>query len=151
MEKLQNWLKQNGYDEIKVHLDENGFFFDIIAKDIGLGIYAEEDTDAYFAEFLRNNGCEYVDYVPAPVLAFLHELGHYHTIYDFEEAELIFYAFIKEAIDADNHMTEKEKAFAYWESPDELDANIWEIKYIMNDDNADAIGDLIDCFKEIYK
>lgn len=150
MGRLTDWLKNNGCEEIKIHFNPDGFFYNIETKEIALAIETDPETDEYFIDFLEEKGCDVVNYVPTPVLAFLHELGHYHTIYDYEQMELMFYNFIKEAIGADDHMSEREKAFAYWESPDELDANMWAINFMMDTENTEALNELINIFGEIY-
>jgi hypothetical protein len=150
MEKLMNWLGKNGWGEVLVMKDPDGFMYDMSEQIISLGIYEEPDTDEYFKEFLTQHGCTYADECPAPMLAFLHELGHHNTIYDFDHFDLVLSSFIKDSLSDDDGMTEREKVFTYWETPDEYAANMWEIEYLMNEDNFPAIEELFDILKEIY-
>lgn len=116
---LMDWLRRIGA-HCSFEFDEF-FAYDRIRNVIKVGINEENGIKAY-EQMLYEYGAEYYD-IYAPVLVFLHELGHYATVKSFSDFEISIC-----------NMT---KAFAenqveYWEVPDEFSAIMWEIKFINN-------------------
>lgn len=147
MDKLKKWLADNGFN---VSVKMNDYFaYDSEENTIWVGKYREEGTES-FPEFLNTHGCDYAETIPLPMLAFLHELGHFHTIHAYSQVELLIFDTMKESNGVEPDLSIKERAFNYWLIPDEMDANMWEIKYLMNEDNFPALNDLFEIFKEIY-
>lgn len=144
MEKLKKWLAENGFSDVNVKTSDF-FGYNLTTKTILVGEYIEDGTE-YFPEFLNEYGCDYADQIPLPILAFLHELGHYNTIHTYSPVALALFNINK--VDCDG--TDKQRAFHYWTVPDEFTANMWAIEYLMNEENFEALNDLFDIFKEIY-
>ena len=138
---VKEWLSQNNFSNAEVDIKDD-FFYDITTQTINIGIYQYEDADEWFEEFLVENGCNYVG-ILAPVLSFLHELGHYNTIDKFSEFELMFHYMLKEDPVKDE-MDPKEWIFTYWCIPDEFAANEWEVKYI------NSHIEQVECLGEIF-
>ena len=139
---IQNWLQK--YNMPKINLDfSQDFAFDFKSDTLYIGVEAFEDVDEYFNEYLEKHGFEWEN-VPAPVLAFLHELGHANTIHDFNDSQIVFFDFCKQL--ANQQDDEKEAMFAYWDVPDEYAANRWLIDF--SEENIDAMMELVQVYSE---
>lgn len=138
-EAIKDWLKKNNQPEVSIDFCTD-FAFDDELNTLYIGVEEYAYMDACFQEYIAEHGCDW-EGIPGPVLAFLHELGHAHTIKDFNFEQRAFCQFSKSLIDVRDDLDEKEAIFAYWEVPDEWAANEWAIKFI--NENVDAVNDLV--------
>ena len=124
---LINWLCEHNFANIDIDFElDFGYTYDDITSCINIGVENIGVVSNYFEQFMYEYGLEYIG-IPAPVMCFLHELGHYNTIYSFSSEELWWYAISKEF---SHGMSEHDEYFRYWSLPDEFAANMWEINYI---------------------
>ena len=116
---IMDWLRRVG-----VHCTfefSEGFAYDMDRNVLVIGVNEMPNVKA-FEQMLYEYGMKYID-IYAPVLGFLHELGHYATLKSFNEYELMICHFIKENSD---------DCVDYWEVADEFSANMWEIDFVNN-------------------
>lgn len=64
-------------------------------------------------------------------MSFFHELGHHETIDEWEDDEYLDMMIQKEKINK-MKVSQKEKNFIYFNTPDEKRATEWGLTYIMN-------------------
>jgi len=122
---IVGWLEYNNFD-VGVMFEED-FGYDRESNTLHIGTLAYEDVCRWFEQYLYEFGMEYTG-VYDPVLCLLHELGHYKTIDDFSEEELMVYDFAKNMLD--DRMEIQEVMNKYWDSPDEFAANMWVVNYV---------------------
>lgn len=139
---LENWFEKNNLDKLGFVWDED-YAYDRKDKVIHIGVAEVPGIGAWFEEFLIECGCKYQG-ILEQAASFLHELGHHHTLYMFSEEELMMYNLIKQY--DDDTMDNKEFLWFYWNTADELAANMWEVEFINN--HPDAVQDLIDIYFE---
>lgn len=96
-------------------------------------LFQDEHTDAIWRKWLAlEYGDRYNEDFSTFVLTFLHEVGHYFTIEDFDDDyENDQKAKASLAIDYDNDTEQEivEKNFTYWELPVEKAATDWAIDF----------------------
>ena len=119
-DEIVKWLGRNGFDNVDVCFDFDSFGYNPNTYVINIGVGYESEAGRLFEQFLYEYGMKYIGFYDS-VLAFLHELGHYNTIYHFNSDDLFCYYAIKALTD---------DPFKYWETPDEMAANVWVIDFI---------------------
>ena len=134
-DEIIQWLGRNGFDNVDVSFELNEFCFDGNRNIINIGSGYEFEVGRLFEQFLYEYGMEYVGFYD-PILYFLHELGHYNTVYSFSNEELWRYNFIKLLVNA----------FEYWEIPDEMAANMWVVDFV--NEKVEAVEELCDIFSK---
>lgn len=134
-DEIIQWLGCNGFDNVDVSFELNEFCFDGNRNIINIGSGYEFEVGRLFEQFLYEYGMEYVGFYD-PILYFLHELGHYNTVYSFSNEELWRYNFIKLLVNA----------FEYWEIPDEMAANMWVVDFV--NEKVEAVEELCDIFSK---
>lgn len=122
---VEKWLSENGY-EVGIEVTTN-FAYNRIDNQICFGVVNNEKVGKWFSEYMIKKGCNYAKDIPWPVLAFIHELGHFNTIDQFSEEELILFSFMKES---KTKMKKKSSMFSYWSMPDEDAANTWAVHFL---------------------
>lgn len=142
--KIQGWLKKNGFNGVNLRFDYD-FGFAPELKTIFLGVNSAEAEALYFQEHLNARGLE-VEGIWFPVLAFLHELGHFNTSDQFEEIDNTYFYILKNMISP--NLSKKEELDEYWAVDDEAAANKWEIEYINS--HFDAVCDLCKIYGEAW-
>lgn len=129
---IREWLKKNNFNCDITFEDDFGYEWD--TNILHIGILGYENVGRWFEQFLYEYGLEYVG-IYEPVLALIHELGHYASLNDFEEEELKLLSVLKNF--NDDRMGSQKQMNKYWELPDEFAANIWAINFI--NDNIEEI------------
>ena len=137
--KINDWLQRHGFEGVTADFDYD-FRYTIDSHVISIGVIDYEEIGDWFIEFLTDNGYNF-SFIPYPILSFLHELGHHHTIDNFSDEELQWLNIVKDLIPSDD---EKEQFFTYWSFPDELAANKWLADYVSS--NMDAVAELTAIF-----
>ena len=132
-DEIVKWFGRNGFDNVDVCFDFDSFGYNFDKCIINIGVGYEPEAGRLFEQFLYEYGMEYVGFYDS-VLAFLHELGHYNTVYNFNRQSLSMYNFIKVFQDS----------FGYWEVPDEMAANIWVVDFV--NENIGAVEELCNIF-----
>lgn len=136
---LREWLKKNNFNCDITFEDDFGYEWD--TNILHIGVLGYENVGRWFEQFLYEYGMDYVG-IYDPVLALIHELGHYSSLGDFEPEELMLLGFIK---DLDNErMSNQEFMNEYWELPDEFAANMWAINFV--NENIEAVEDLCNIY-----
>ena len=134
-DEIVRWLGRNGFDNVDVSFEMDEFCFNINNYVINIGSGYEPEAGRLFEQFLYEYGMEYIGFDDS-VLSFLHELGHYNTVSNFNDAELCFYRAVKFAMDA----------FKYWEVPDEMAANMWVVNFV--NEKVEAVEELCNIFQK---
>ena len=129
--ELMSWLYKNGFYTVESLEFDSNFKYNLPEHIIYIGIKIEPDISDCFEKYLDGLNFQFED-VPAQVLAFLHELGHSQTIYDFSQDELMSFYFEKVTgtiiIDSSPEKEEQAK-FKYWNVADERAANEWLVNF----------------------
>lgn len=125
---IMDWLRQNGFNDVKTVMLAEEFGYEIDSHIINFGVCSLDIIGDWFEDFLLDNGCQYHD-IPKPLLAFLHELGHNQTVYDFSTEEVAWCRLLKNTIDPEHG---REHCNRYWSIPDEMIANEWVVSFINN-------------------
>jgi len=106
-------------------IDENKLYY---------SLFMDEEVDKYWREWLKDTyGNRFDDDFSLFVLTFLHEVGHYFTLDDFDDDEQDeYYAksddlIIDYALDSEKTIIKKHRA--YWEQPVEKAATDWAIAF----------------------
>ena len=105
--------------------------FAIADDELFYSMFVYEDTDRDWKDWLRDTyGNRYDEKFSTFVLSFLHEVGHYFTIDDFDDEE----QFANKSdltidLDCDSDELQTEKRRAYWELPVEKAATDWAIDF----------------------
>lgn len=143
--RLRAWLKNQGFD-CDVVFDED-FGYDWKENVLHVGTLAFPTIGRWFEQFLCEYGLKWFGILD-PVLALVHELGHYATNVLFCDEEIYTFQFIKE-LGCDDRMDEQAAMFRYWEVRDEFEANMWAIDFI--NWNIGAVKELITIYFESWK
>lgn len=96
---------------------------------ITVALTDSESNDRDFQEFCRK--LEPSLHCDTFLLSFFHELGHHETIDEWEDDEYLDMMIQKEKINK-MKVSQKEKNFIYFNTPDEKRATKWGLTYIMN-------------------
>lgn len=136
--EIMEWLRHNSFNDIKTVMLAEEFGYEIDTHIINFGVCSLDVIGDWFEDFLLDNGCKYHD-IPSPLLAFLHELGHNQTVYNFTMEEVAWCKILKNTIDPEHG---REHCNRYWSIPDEFRANEWVVDFINNHINA-----IIDLYK----
>lgn len=96
---------------------------------ITVALTVSESNDRDFQEFCRK--LEPSLRCDTFLLSFFHELGHHETIDEWEDDEYLDMMIQKEKINK-MKVSQKEKNFIYFNTPDEKRATEWGLTYIMN-------------------
>ena len=96
---------------------------------ITVALTVSESNDRDFQEFCRK--LEPSLQCDTFLLSFFHELGHHETIDEWEDDEYLDMMIQKEKINK-MKVSQKEKNFIYFNTPDEKRATEWGLTYIMN-------------------
>lgn len=129
---LKRWLKDNGFEGIKVREDVE-FLANITEEIIYYAFCEDDEADKMFYQFGIDEGLA-LD-CGSFVLSFFHELGHIMTDDLLSEKALDRCEKIKAEIET---MTDYRKAnLKYFALDDEITATRWAIDYI--NDNADRV------------
>lgn len=113
-------------DDIRCHFNTE---FAVVDENVYYSLFQSEETDRIWAAWLKDTyGRRYKKDFSTFVLSFLHEIGHYFTIDDYddafdEKANLV----IDFDADSDEEIVEKNRA--YWELPVEKAATDWAIDF----------------------
>ena len=139
---LTKWLRKNGIDcgieisdKFAYNMEKNTFLIPV-ERNKEVGLLCEQ----FFYEY----GADYVGY-GFFVLGLLHEIGHYFTVSCFDEIDLLLCKMNKEFFLGGESIYER--AFNYWEVPDEFSANVWAINFINY--HTAAVDELAEIMKEI--
>lgn len=132
-DEVVKWLGRNGFDNVDVCFDFDSFGYNPNTYVINIGVGYESEAGRLFEQFLYEYGMEYIGFYDS-VLAFLHELGHYNTVYGFNNEELWLCRAVKPMMDA----------FGYWEVPDEMAANVWVINFV--NEKVEVVEELCNIF-----
>lgn len=143
------WLCDNGFSNLGVKMNSDFCYStgeDINFNRIGecviyIGTDRFDEIDNWFEQFLYEYGLEWMDL--GRVLPFIHELGHYNTIYNFSDSERLAMYYNKFDIFSDEDAT-MEEMFEYWEMPDEFAANVWTVNFINK--NISEVERLVNIF-----
>lgn len=143
------WLCDNGFSSLGVEMDSDFCYstgedtdFNYVEECvINVGTDRFDEIDKWFEQFLYEYGLEWMDL--GRVLPFIHELGHYNTIYNFSNLERLAMYYSKFRIFSDEDTT-MEEMFKYWEMPDEFAANIWAVNFINK--NISEVERLVNIF-----
>ena len=139
-EKLGNWAKAQGFNNIKVQLGDYSEYNRAEGL-VTVGMAAQSETMRLYKGFLEERyGIEGLGPCPQQFLSFLHELGHAATLPHFEEMELSCFEWLKEGVSSYK---------AYWSIPDEEAANEWVVDFLLNGDNDVAITQLWAIIEEL--
>ena len=87
-DEIVRWLGRNGFDNVDVCFDFDSFGYNFDKCIINIGVGYEPEAGRLFEQFLYEYGMGYVGFYDS-VLAFLHELGHYNTVYNFNRQSII--------------------------------------------------------------
>ena len=143
--RLRAWLENQGFD-CDVVFDED-FGYDWKNNVLHVGTLTYPTVGRWFEQFLCEYGLEWFGILD-PVLALIHELGHYVTNVLFCEEEIRTFQFIK-GLGCGDRMDEQAAMFRYWEIRDEFEANMWAVDFI--NWNIDVIKELITIYFESWK
>lgn len=137
--KINSWLSRHGFSNATTKFDYE-FCYAIDDAVISIGVVDYDEMGDWFKDFLKENGYDF-SFIPYPILAFLHELGHHNTINAFSNEDLKYFSIVKELIPSDN---EKEQLFIYWSFPDELAATRWLAEYVTT--HMEDVAELTEIF-----
>ena len=113
-------------------------------------IFLHQDSDIYFSDFIKKEFNFSVSDIF--LVSLLHEVGHYYTIDDFEEDELLNDELIKDDLSNDQQITEKERNFRYFSLPVEYAATEWAINFLKDNPNIyHQWGIMLEHFRHFYK
>ena len=143
--RLRAWLKNQGFD-CNVVFDAD-FGYNWKENVLHVGTLAYPTVGRWFEQFLYEYGLEWFGIID-PVLALIHELGHYVTNKLFCEEEICSFQVIK-WIGQDDRMDEQTAMFRYWEITDEFEANMWAVDFI--NWNIEAVKELITIYYESWE
>ena len=143
--RLRAWLENQGFD-CDIMFDDD-FGYDWFENKLHVGTVTYPTTGRWFEQFLCEYGLEWFGILD-PVLALIHELGHYATHESYSEEELYLFQAIK-MFGTEDRMEEMNSMFKYWEVNDEFAANMWAIDYI--NWNIEVVQELIDIYFESWK
>jgi hypothetical protein len=143
--RLRAWLKNQGFD-CNVVFDAD-FGYNWKENVLHVGTLAYPTVGRWFEQFLYEYGLEWFGIID-PVLALIHELGHYVTNTLFCEEEICSFQVIK-WIGQDDRMDEQAAMFRYWEITDEFEANMWAVDFI--NWNIEAVEELITIYYESWE
>lgn len=131
---IEQWLVENGF--VGCQNEENDVFcFDSASDTLYWSFESpNEYTVKSYEQFLYEYGCDY--YCGWWVSAFLHELGHFMTVWNFSEIESLLLQLTKVGMGPEE----------YWLTPDEWAANVWAINFV--NEHPDALDGLIDIFNQ---
>ena len=143
--RLRAWLRNQGFD-CNVVFDAD-FGYNWKENVLHVGTLAYPTVGRWFEQFLYEYGLEWFGIID-PVLALIHELGHYVTNKLFCEEEICSFQVIK-WIGQDDRMDEQAAMFRYWEITDEFEANMWAVDFI--NWNIEAVKELITIYYESWE
>ena len=123
---LNHWLKKYGFDARIRGVDEDFFWYhdNTIAYSFFFPVEAAEN----WARLMEELNCEYV--IDEFYSAFLHELGHSHTYWDFDDEELDEYYETLELMDKEPSSFAEGIEYVYTHLPVEYEASRWAVNYI---------------------
>ena len=141
---LTKWMHKNGIDCV-IEISDY-FAYNRENNIIFIATERNEEVELLSEQFFYEYGADYVGY-GFFVLGLLHEIGHHFTMSCFDEIDLLIYQLNKDLfLDGESI---HERAFNYWEIPDEFAANIWAINFINH--HTAAVDELANIFnKEFY-
>lgn len=103
--------------------------FCIVENKLYYSLFVDEDTDKHWVDWIHDTYKDF-DNFSTFVLTFLHEIGHYHTIHNFDwEAADVEKANLVVDLDADTEEEMIAKRRAYWELPIEKAATDWAVNF----------------------
>lgn len=142
---LLNWTIKNCLQNINTIDFGCEFSYNIAFKKVSLSF----ELNPIVKEF--NKVLDELDFpfedVPAPILAFLHEVGHAQTLFNFTREEMGYFNFQKiyKGVDINAPYNQQiEQVRAYWNIADEYAANKWIVDFAKS--NPNAIMNLFDIF-----
>lgn len=113
-------------------------------------IFLHQDSDIYFSDFIKKEFNFSVSDIF--LVSLLHEVGHYYTIDDFEEDELLNDELIKDELSNDQQITEEERNFKYFSLPVEYAATEWAINFLKDNPSIyHQWGIMLEHFRHFYK
>lgn len=113
-------------------------------------IFLHQDSDVYFSDFIKKE----FDFSVTDIflVSLLHEVGHYYTIDDFEEDELLEDEYAKAGLTRNPLITEKERNFRYFNLPVEYAATEWAIDFLRDNPSIyHQWGIMLEHFRHFYK
>lgn len=144
--ELYHWLAVNildvsaSFDPMPTIYIDREFSYDQLDCSITLGWdLRREDLPEAFNNWLLQHGLIWGN-LPYPMLAFLHEVGHYKTVDCISLTDLHHTWFIKGIL----AYRDNKDMDLYWNTPDEYSANMWLINFANN--HEEAINELGDIF-----
>ena len=144
--KLYHWLAVNilnvsvSFDPMPTIYIDREFSYDQLDCSITLGWdLRREDLPEAFNNWLLQHGLIWGN-LPYPMLAFLHEVGHYKTLDCISLIDLHHTWFIKGIL----AYRDNKDIDLYWDTPDEYAANMWLINFANS--HEEAINELGDIF-----
>lgn len=140
--ELYHWLAKNLLiDSMPTIYIDSKFYYDKVDRSITLGWDIErEDLPEAFNNWLLRHGLVWGN-LPYPMLAFLHEVGHYKTLDSIPCNDMYITWWIKGIL---AYHRENEDIDLYWNTPDEYAANMWLINFANN--HEEAINELGNIF-----
>ena len=123
---LNHWLKKYGFSARVRGVDEDFFWYH--DDTITYSFFFPEESAKNWAGLLEELGCKYD--IDIFFSAFLHELGHSHTYWDFEEDEIDEYNETLRLMDTDPNTFAESIEYVYSRLPIEYTATSWAVRYI---------------------
>ena len=123
---FNHWLKKYGFEARVRGVDEDFFWYH--NNTISYSFFFPVDASENWSRLMEELGCNYS--IDEFYTAFLHELGHSHTYWDFEEEELDEYYDILKLMDKEPSSFAESIHYIYTHLPVEYEASRWAVNYI---------------------
>lgn len=121
---FNTWLKSHKFD-IETELATDFAYCDSEEK-IYMGLFIVDGVEGVWKKQLEKWGCK--NYYGVFTTCFLHELGHYHTLYYFNNTEMFFDKFLKRLLNLIPNLSFRN--YLYFNLPVEKVATQWAIDYM---------------------
>lgn len=123
---FNHWLKKYSFEARVRGVDEDFFWYH--NNTISYSFFFPVEATENWSRLMEELGCNYV--LDEFYTAFLHELGHSHTYWDFEEEELDEYYDILKLMDEEPSSFAESIHYTYTHLPVEYEASRWAVNYI---------------------
>lgn len=126
---LSIWFAKHGITNLHF-VEGEEFCYYPEEKAVQWGMLLNDEQENMFAQFMYEYGLKRE--VSPFIISLLHEVGHYMTLHQFNEADInLDYAAKQVKADATNGI-DITTNYWYWELPTEFAANMWAIEWIEN-------------------
>ena len=142
--ELNNWLEKNEF-KVRVRGDADDFCWYGCSNTIEYSVRAADKHLRLWSQLLDSLGLNAI--IDPFYSAFLHEVGHSITYWDFTEEEIEEYYETLESMDEEPDSFVEDITWTYFHLPMEIVATEWMVNYINS--HFEAVKELVDAVRPL--